>query len=161
MFRAIDCYLDATIFLHSMPGRYEPWEQFVNQCQRLKIKHILCLTPLVEIAEKSLSYASAIEANQLPAKLHLSAVADFSIPAEIQNYTEHLALLAAHVRGGDNVLIHCAAGIGRTGSAAVCLLIALGLNTEEAIELVKNSGSGPETNEQLNFIKHFQLEDEE
>lgn len=157
MFRKVAANLGASIYLHAMPARYEPWQQFVDQCHALEIKHILCLTSLSEINAKSESYANAINTKQLPARLHGCAVADFSVPEQIQVYKQHIANIAERVKRGENVIIHCAAGIGRTGCAAVCLLKALGLNTDQAIQIVKNAGSGPETNQQLRFINSYQI----
>ena len=49
---------------------------------------------------------------------------------------------------GRRVLIHCGAGIGRTGTLAVCVLVALGQTRAEAEAVVRAAGSQPETPEQ-------------
>jgi protein-tyrosine phosphatase len=57
---------------------------------------------------------------------------------------------------GLNVIIHCHAGLGRTGLVASCLLISLGYNYKEAIEKVRaiRRGSIPKVKQEI-FIEKF------
>lgn len=63
--------------------------------------------------------------------------------------------MGKRIRQGGTVLLHCAAGVGRTGTAAVCILLTLGLPLHEAYGLVRSAGSGPETPEQRRFVEDF------
>ncbi|KAJ1450297.1 protein-tyrosine phosphatase-like protein [Pelagophyceae sp. CCMP2097] len=65
-------------------------------------------------------------------------IEDFQ-PAESLSWIEgHVQMLADRVADGEIVYMHCAAGRGRTGLMAACLLGALyeGLNAEEALKRV-------------------------
>ncbi|GAB3669793.1 protein-tyrosine phosphatase family protein [Ramlibacter alkalitolerans] len=53
-----------------------------------------------------------------------------------------------------SVLLHCAAGMGRTGTAA-CVLKALGLATPEALQRVRDAGSNPQNAEQSGLVDWF------
>jgi protein tyrosine/serine phosphatase len=53
------------------------------------------------------------------------------------------------------VLMHCAAGLGRTGTAAACLLKALGLEAGEALQRVRDAGSNPQNAEQSGLVHWF------
>jgi len=66
-----------------------------------------------------------------------------------------LAALAARLRAGAVVLVHCQAGIGRTGTTAACLLRELGLDTEAALGRVRAAGSGPENELQERFVAAY------
>ena len=55
----------------------------------------------------------------------------------------------------DEVLLHCAAGLGRTGSAAACLLKALGVEANEALQRVREAGSNPQNAEQSGLVHWF------
>jgi len=53
--------------------------------------------------------------------------------------------MAQALRLGERVLIHCGAGIGRTGMLATCVLMHLGVSRCEATQAVTGAGAGPET----------------
>ncbi|CAE7228326.1 unnamed protein product [Symbiodinium natans] len=56
-----------------------------------------------------------------------------------------------------NVLLHCNAGIGRTGTGAVAILRSLGTDPEAAANWVADAGSGAETPGQKAFLQaHWQ-----
>ena len=59
------------------------------------------------------------------------------------------------MRAGDAVLLHCAAGLGRTGTAAACVLKALGLDAQEALQRVRDAGSNPQNAEQSGLVHWF------
>jgi ADP-ribosyl-[dinitrogen reductase] hydrolase len=46
------------------------------------------------------------------------------------------------LRNGQHVVMHCREGVNRTGLAAACLLIELGLPAREAVRTVRNSRPG-------------------
>jgi len=54
------------LWLHSMPGRYEPLNDAWAEVRRLGVSRIVCLAPFLEIREKSPEYAKAIEGRDLP-----------------------------------------------------------------------------------------------
>jgi len=138
-----------------MPGRYEDLPNVFAEIQERQIKLIVSLTPLAEIQKKSPTYAKAIEANALPCERKLFPIPDFQIPTDAQAFPKFVEEVADHVRSGDRILIHCAGGIGRTGTFAVCLLKALGLQLNDAMKYVSTGGSGPETTLQERFVAEF------
>ena len=50
--------------------------------------------------------------------------------------------LLAQLDTGENILLHCVAGYGRSGTIAAKLLIASGLNAQNAIERVRKTRPG-------------------
>lgn len=62
--------------------------------------------------------------------------------------------LMARIDRGEHLLVHCAAGIGRTGTVAVCLLVQMGMPVDEALAAVRTArpGAGPEAGTQLELV---------
>jgi protein-tyrosine phosphatase len=61
--------------------------------------------------------------------------------------------VADTLRHGYTVLIHCGAGVGRPGMAAICVLLALGHPLDPAIAAVRRARSHPETQDQLAYVQ--------
>ncbi|MEH6443115.1 MAG: tyrosine-protein phosphatase [Oceanospirillaceae bacterium] len=156
MFRQITTMHKGNIYLHSMPGRKERWLDFKEASEQFNIQHILCLTAISEILVKSPDYAAAIEQDSLNCGLEIYEIEDFSTPSNQQQYAQVLYQFSKYLKQGENILIHCAAGIGRTGCAAICLLYELGIEKIIAAEQVALAAAGPETNVQRSFINSYQ-----
>ena len=142
------------LYLHSMPGRYEGWLDFIKAANALGVTHILCLTPEEEIKKKSPDYYQALTEGAIPFKIFHFPIQDYGIPSEaaIPRLANILEVIQRSLIAEEVVLIHCAGGIGRTGMVATLLLVKLGNSVEEAIRLIKNAGSSPETDEQKNLL---------
>lgn len=68
-----------------------------------------------------------------------------------------IAEITEHVQAGRNVVIHCAGGLGRTGTIGGCWLVSQGMSADEAIETLHRVRSPhcPETRGQERFIREF------
>ncbi len=79
-------------------------------------------------------------------------VKDFETPSLEQ--IEDFLGFAKNVRTNDKKLVvHCDAGIGRTGTMLACYLVSKGYNAEKAIELVREKRPGSiETSEQEKIV---------
>jgi len=62
--------------------------------------------------------------------------------------------LVERLRDGERLLVHCAAGIGRAGTTAVCILVRLGVSVDAAIRTVREARTmaGPEARAQLELV---------
>ena len=56
--------------------------------------------------------------------------------------------LADDLKAGHTILIHCGAGVGRTGTMGAAVLMALGFTAKAALTTVNAAGSEPETKAQ-------------
>lgn len=109
------------------PGAVSPLAGELLQLQRENIGALVSLT------EDALDRAELKSAKM--AYLHLPIV-DYSTPtlAQIDELVEFVQTQNAN---GKAVCVHCAAGIGRTGTMLACYLVALGETAEQAINSVR------------------------
>ena len=149
--RKLETNTPGTLYLHSMPGRYEPIADFLAAIKQQGIMQIICLTSDEESEEKSPDYAKAIAEKRITAKRVCFPIPDFGTPKDMVAFYALVRETAEELRIGTNILVHCAGGIGRTGTFAGCILKALGLS-QDALE---ESGSGPEDEEQDEIIHRF------
>jgi len=145
--------VDGKLYLHSMPGRHEDFEKAKDDIRKYKISKVVCLTPLEEIRSKSPEYYKAIKEDDIMFELLMFPISDYGIPDNPNRFLQIAKDIGKNLQAGENILIHCGAGIGRTGTLAVMTLIGIGLTDEEAQMRVAVAGSFPETNIQKNFIK--------
>jgi hypothetical protein len=140
------------LYLHSMPGRYELLATFLKDAALLDIKTIICLTSDAEIAEKSPTYFAAIQNNEFPIRRTCFPIPDFGVPSDKAGFFNLVHATAVQLCNGSILSVHCAGGIGRTGTFAACVLKALG----EPPDALFSSGSGPETTEQQRLVDEFE-----
>ena len=138
-----------------MPGRFEAWSAFEAQAHRSKLTLVVCLTPRSEIAELSPAYHAAIVQGSVPFRWSHLPMRNFGVPEDPANFRREVGQIAQALRQGETVMLHCAAGIGRTGSTAACVLKALGLSTEEALQRVLDAGSNPQNAQQSGLVDWF------
>lgn len=151
MFRKLQTNTQGILYLHSMPGRRnEVLEQVWAAVEANQIVSIVCLASADEIAKKSPDYATAIAEGRVPAERICFPIPDYGIPKDIEAFYALARETAERLKSGDNLLVHCAGGFGRTGMFAGCVLKALG----ESIDALEESGSGPDE-EQEKIIRSF------
>jgi atypical dual specificity phosphatase len=80
-------------------------------------------------------------------------IADFSIPTNSETFL-HLLESIEHYLNVGNVLMHCSAGKGRSGTVAASYLVYKGLKWSEAISLVRKvNPHSIESSQQEDFIR--------
>ncbi len=154
MFRPVRLPSDlaGSLWLHSMPGRYEPLEQAWEQIRSHAVQAIVCLAGPEEVRAKSPLYAAALEAKTVPCSVESFPIPDFGVPGDREAFSSLASRTAMQLRAGGRILIHCGAGIGRTGTLATCFLLALGEPRAKAEKAVSATRSHPETAEQRELI---------
>lgn len=91
-------------------------------------------------------------------QLHLP-VADFTVPSPEQIEEGIRATTESMIRG-EPVMMHCGAGLGRSGTLAACLLVEIGCSAEEAIDTVRDRRPGAiETADQEQAVRDWSQSD--
>ena len=154
MFRRVDlpAGVPGRLLLHSMPGRYEAIETVWHQIGRETVGAIVCLAEKEEIHEKSFEYARAIEAGIVPCSVLHFEIPDRGAPEDRRAFWTLAGNVAQRLQLGEAVLIHCAGGVGRTATFAICVLLALGESASSARNVVSRAGSTVETAPQSNLV---------
>ena len=88
------------------------------------------------------------------------AIEDMGVPreAESEKFEAFVKDVVQRLEQGQNVVVHCRGGLGRTGTLAACVLVALGRHTaDEAIAAVREARKGTvQTREQEDFVRLFE-----
>jgi protein-tyrosine phosphatase len=133
------------LYLTAMPGAHGPLERTWEALRREGVQVIVCLAEPEEIRGKSAAYAAALEEQAVPCPVESFPVADFGVPGDRAAFWALASTLGRRLTGGERMMIHCGAGIGRTGTLAACVLLALGEPQAKAEQAVSAAGSHPET----------------
>jgi len=141
------------LYLMAMPGRQRPLQTDIERALELGVTGIVSLAPPDEVADKSPEYAEAIAAGLLPFPVETCPIDNGGVPQDPEEFRRFLERTAQRLQRGERLLLHCSAGGGRTGTAAVGVLLALGVPLEEALDLVRRAGSYPETAEQHQLVR--------
>ena len=147
--------IPGTLWLSSMPGRQDAWESFEAEARRAGLALIVCLTPLREVAELSPEYRAALAQSRLPCRWLNLPIPNFGLPHDLPMFRREIGQIGDELRAGRAVMLHCAAGLGRTGTAAACVLKALGLPEAEALGRVREAGSNPQNASQSGLVGWF------
>jgi protein-tyrosine phosphatase len=113
---------------------------------------VVCLTEVHELADRYPDYTAWLRANQ-PHHALWHPVPDFGVPSP-EEARQLFAELVERLQGGHRVIVHCAGGIGRSGTTAAALLVMLGMPLDDAIAHVRahRPMAGPETGEQKDLV---------
>lgn len=156
-FRAVNipAHLSGELWLQSMPGRLESWGSFLDEARAKSLNLVVCLNPLEEVAQLSPAYHKAIAEGRLPFRWQHLPMRDFGLGADPAAFRQGVEQIAHSLVLGERVLLHCAAGIGRTGTVAACVLKAHGQSVEAAVAAVRHAGSNPQSALQSGWIDKF------
>ncbi len=147
--------LSGRLWLSSMPGRLESWGGFLDEARLRDLNLVVCLNPLEEVAALSPTYHKAIAEGRLPFRWQHLPMRDFGLGADPAAFRLGVEQLAHSLLLGEQVLLHCAAGLGRTGTVAACILKQAGLSREAALAQVRAAGSNPQSSVQTGWIDQF------
>lgn len=112
---------------------------------------VVCLNPVDELEVRFPTYVEWLKANRGGRALWFP-IRNFNAPSA-ETALPFLRIVATRLEQGDGVVMHCAAGQGRAGTIAVCVLMLLGASKREALTTVAShrafAGPGEYSQQQL------------
>ena len=127
----------------------------VSATARVGATTVVCLNQRYELDDRYPHYVAWLEARSDHAAIW-HPIPDLHAP-EFDAAVELVALLQTRLSAGEVLLMHCAAGIGRTGTMAAALLIAMGTTYDDALAMVAASRpmAGPEVGSQQQLLRRL------
>lgn len=151
LFRRVQFDVPGSLYVSPMPGRRVPLSLAEEEIARCGIGRVVCLTSDEEIKKKSPAYAAALQAG-VAWQQTAFPIPDYGVPADPAAFWAHTAAVAEALKAGERILLHCGAGIGRTGMYAVAVARQLGLPLTTAFQVVRRAKSEPERPEQVALV---------
>jgi len=141
-------------------GMSGQWARNMEQdLQRLRtVFETDVLVSLIEKPEfEELQIANLLErAEELGMRSRWFPIPDFHAPTSMSGLSHLVSEILTDLGQGDTVVLHCKAGLGRSGLVASCCLIACGYDSKRAIAQVRRARPGTIENQtQEAFIEAF------
>lgn len=120
------------------------------------VAHLVCLLEDSEFDELRIG-GLAVAAEAAGIAFHRLPIPDFSVPRDQAEVIELASHIAGWAGAGENVVIHCKGGIGRSGTIGGCVLRYSGQDATTALNsLAEARGANcPETEQQRRYIEAF------
>lgn len=142
--------IPGALLLTALPGSVDPLARFTKALEAHPNACIVSLTEVEEMRRWSPEFLAWVTAHR--DWVHLP-IADGSPPTDVQAFDREVQRAAKRLLAGQDVVVHCRAGIGRTGMFAAAVLACLGQRDAKA--RTRDAGSGAETPAQRDFLATY------
>lgn len=115
---------------------------------------IVCLTQAAELNDRYPDYVSWLRTSVGDGRAMWFPIDDLHAP-DVERAALFIDDVVARLDGGEALVMHCAAGIGRSGTMAVGVLLAMGMTLDDALAQVAahRPMAGPEVGAQRKLVE--------
>jgi protein-tyrosine phosphatase len=155
-FFRVDAKLGGSLAVAPRPRGGDWLEDEIRSWKSNGIDVVVCLMEDWELAELDLSDEKKACLEQGLSFVHFP-IRDRGTPESAVAVHSLVQTLSGHLTSNRNVLIHCRAGIGRTGLVAACCLIESGIVASDAFARIEEARGVPvpDTEEQRRWAEDF------
>lgn len=146
------------IWVSRLPGAHPATtERNLEALERFGIRRVVCLVPAAVMSElHGATRYLELARSRFDDRFHLVEVPDHGVPLDDAVFERAVEDVDLALAAGEEVLVHCVGGCGRTGMLTACVLIRAGLHWPDAIAHFRRyRRCGPETPAQLAYVVRF------
>lgn len=131
-------------------------EDEVSGWARAGIRIVACLLHDYEIQELGIGEEQRF-CTQYGIEYRAFPIVDRNVPERVSDFLCFTDALAAAVRGGSTVAVHCRAGIGRSGVTVAAVLLRLGVAASDVFPMISKARglSVPDTSGQAAWLQEL------
>ena len=143
------------IYRSCMPnGTYDVNKEILNLWNTYKIETIFCMCPEEEFIRKTSNKQIDIYGNKY--KYFNYPIINYNIPTDFNTLIDFLNNIKLNLDFNTKIVIHCSAGVGRTGLILTCFLMLLGYDKEQTKLIIENNINYQFINsKQITFANQF------
>jgi protein-tyrosine phosphatase len=136
-------------------GKHAIGPDHLTLIDRVDATTVVCLTEMYELDDRYPDYTEWLRANLGTHAVHYP-IPDMHAPT-LDDLRGLVDDIEARLAAGEVIIVHCAGGIGRSGTVAVAVLLRAGVAIDDALITVRSNRpmAGPEVGAQQDVLREF------
>jgi len=136
-------------------GKHAIGPDHLTLMDRVDATTVVCLNEMYELDDRYPDYTAWLRANLGTQAVH-HPIPDMHAPT-VHDLHRLVDDIHSRLAAGEVIIVHCAGGIGRSGTVAVAVLLRAGVPLDDALTIVRSNRpmAGPEVGAQQDVLREF------